>query len=91
MRHSWFIPVLLVLTALAGYAALRPLKAQANPFPFAIGDTVRFTRPDNGIQDCRIAEIRQTLVRCGRDPLVTEEGYWINPPAMLGFAVKAAK
>ena len=44
MRHSWSVPVLLALAALAGYAAgTRPVQAQSDALPFSTGDTVTFT------------------------------------------------
>ena len=90
MRARWFVSLLALAAALAGYAALRPLDAQADPFPFAIGETVRFTLPDNGVLQCRIEEMRRTFVRCGRDPLVQRD-YWINVSTVIGLEVKAER
>ena len=68
MRHSWSVPVLLALAALAGYAAgARPVQAQSDVLPFSIGDTVTFSLPPDGSWKCRIEEIRGTFARCA-DP-----------------------
>jgi hypothetical protein len=65
MRHPWFVPVLLVVAALAGYAAgARPAQAQSQQWPFAIGEVVTFWYADNGSRECRIAEIRGTFALC---------------------------
>ena len=67
MRHSMFVPVLLALAALAGYAAgARPVQAQSEALPFSTGDTVTFSNPE-GTWKCRIEEIRGAFARCG-DP-----------------------
>ena len=66
MRYPWCFPVLLALTALAGYAAgARPVQAQAEAFPFQIGDVVTFSFPDDGRRDCRIEDLRGYFARCG--------------------------
>jgi hypothetical protein len=66
MRHPWSVPVLLVLTALAGYAAgARPVRAQAETFPFHLGDTVTFTFQGGGTRPCRIEEMKGAFARCG--------------------------
>jgi hypothetical protein len=87
MRHSWFVPVLLALAALAGYAVgARPAQAQSEPLPFRIGEIVTFRYPDNGSRDCRIAEVKGMFALCGPTserqgptygrPVPAEE--WIN-------------
>jgi hypothetical protein len=66
MRHNWFVAVLLALAALAGYAAgTRPVEAQAEAFPFQVGDTVRVSFQNGGTRPCWIQEIRGTFARCG--------------------------
>lgn len=54
MRHLWSVPVLLALAALAGYATgARPVQAQAEAFPFEVGDTVTFSFQGDGSRLCR--------------------------------------
>ena len=88
MRHPWSVPALLALAALAGYAiGPRPLQAQAQPLPFAIGETVTISL-QGGTHRCRIEEIRGTFARCGdpADPPVggfgvrqpTDDQSWVN-------------
>jgi hypothetical protein len=60
-----FVPLLLALSALTGYAAgARPVEAQSEPLPFQKGETVTFRYADNGSRDCRIAEIRGMFALC---------------------------
>ena len=91
MRHPSFIPVLLALAALAGYAAgARPVQAQADSLPFQIGEIVTFSLQDEGQRDCRIEELRGYFARCGdpsqyqppaiRQPEAREE--WVNVAAV---------
>jgi hypothetical protein len=91
MRYRWLGLLLVLAAVLGGYSILRPVNAQADPFPFAIGDTVRFTSPDGGTHQCHIQEMRRTFVRCERDPRVQGRTYWFNVSAMMGVEVKAAK
>jgi hypothetical protein len=68
MRHSWSVPVLLALAALAGYAAgARPVQAQMDALPFSTGDVVTFSLQPEGTLRCRIEETRGAFARCG-DP-----------------------
>jgi hypothetical protein len=77
MRHPWSVPVLLALAALAGYAVgTRPVQAQAQLLPFAIGETVTLSL-HGGSHRCRIEEIRGTFARCA-DP---------SGPPIGGFGV----
>ena len=65
MRHSWSVPFLLALAALAGYAAgARPVQAQGAAFPFQLGDIVTFSSHER-TDHCRIEELRGNFVRCG--------------------------
>ena len=91
MRHPWSVPVLLTLTALAGYAAgARPLQAQSEAFPFQIGDIVTFTAVQGETWQCRVADVRGYFARCGdaserptsiiRQPEPREE--WVNVAAV---------
>ena len=78
MRLSWSVPVLLALAALAGYATgAGPVQAQAQPLPFAIGETVTISL-QSGSTRCRIEEIRGAFARCG-DP---------SSPPIGGFGVR---
>jgi hypothetical protein len=78
MRHPWSVPVLLALAALAGYAAgARPVQAQGEPLPFAMGETVTISI-QGGTHRCRIEEIRGMFARCG-DP---------SGPPIGGFGVR---
>jgi hypothetical protein len=91
MRHSWSVPVLLALAALAGYATgAAPTQAQSEPLPFQRGETVMFRYADNGSRECRIAEIKGMFALCvppserqgptiGRPELPEE---WINIAAV---------
>ena len=61
-----FVPVLLTLAALAGYATgARPVQAQAEPFPFQVGDNVTFSFQGGGTRPCRIEEMKGVFARCG--------------------------
>jgi hypothetical protein len=78
MRHPWSFPVLLALVAVAGYAAgARPVQAQAQHLPFALGETVAVS-VQGATSRCRIEEIRGTFARCG-DP---------SEPPVGGFGVR---
>jgi hypothetical protein len=65
--------LVVVIGALAGYALASPsLKAQDDPLPFAVGETVTFyfaqhaSVPSFGSSiQCAVAEIRGRYVRCG--------------------------
>jgi hypothetical protein len=91
MRHPWFVPGLLALAALAGYAVgARPVQAQGEAFPFQLGEIVTFSLQDDGQRDCRIEELRGYFARCGnpsqyqppgiRQPEAPEE--WVNIAAV---------
>jgi hypothetical protein len=81
MRHPWSVPVLLALAALAGYAAgERPVQAQAQPLPFAIGETVTFRYADNGSRDCRITEIKGMFALC--ESLTQRQGPTFGRPEL---------
>ena len=89
MRHPMFVPVLLALAALAGYAGARPVQAQSEALPFSTGDTVTFSNPE-GTWKCRIEEIRGAFARCGdpSGPQVVRPGdrqpdqRWVNVAAV---------
>ena len=81
MRHSWSVPVLLVLAALAGYATgARPVQAQPQPLPFAIGETVTISL-QGGTHRCRIEEIRGMFARCGDPSGPPIGGFGVRQPA----------
>ena len=73
MRHPWSVPVLLVLAALAGYAAgARPMAAQSEQWPFSSGEVITLTLPGGATRPCSIEEIKGMFARCGtgqRQPL----------------------
>ena len=80
MRHSWSVPVLLALAALVGYAVgTRPVQAQAQVLPFAIGETVTITLRE-GTHRCRIEEIRGTFARCGTPSGPPVGGFGVRQP-----------
>ena len=81
MRHPWSVPVLLALAALAGYATgTRPVQAQAQTLPFAIGETVTITLQE-GTHRCRIEEIRGTFARCGSPSSTPIGGFGVRQPS----------
>ena len=67
MRHRWSIPILLALAALAGYTlTTKPVRAQGEPFPFQVGDTITFSFQGGGAtRSCRIEEMKGAFARCG--------------------------
>jgi len=73
MPHRWSVPVLLILAALAGYAAAsRPVQAQAEQWPFSSGEVITLTFPGGATRPCSIEEIKGMFARCGtgqRQPL----------------------
>ena len=80
MRHSWSVPVLLALAALAGYAVgTRPVQAQSQALPFATGETVTITLQE-GTHRCRVEEIRGTFARCGDPSGPPVGGYGLRQP-----------
>ena len=90
MRHSWFVPVLLVLAALAGYAVgARPVQAQAEQFPFQVGDIVEFSFQYDSGRQCRVEELKGTFARCGNppDPRVFTIGRREPPELWVNVAV----
>jgi hypothetical protein len=81
MRSPWSVPVLLALAVLAGYAVgALPLQAQAQPLPFAIGETVTISL-QGGAHRCRIEEIRGTFARCGDPSGPPIGGFGVSGPA----------
>ena len=81
MRHPWSVPVLLALAALAGYAAgARPVQAQSQPLPFAIGETVTIS-VQGATNRCRIEEIRGAFARCGDSSSPPVGGFGVRQPS----------
>jgi hypothetical protein len=83
MRHSWSVAVLLVLAAVAGYAAgTRPLQAQAQAqaeaLPFNLGQTVELGFDASHSRKCLIAEVKGTFVRCRNLSPSDRATRWIN-------------
>ena len=80
MRHSWSVPVLLALAALAGYAAgSRPVQAQSQPLLINVGEKVVVFYGTGTGRSCRVLAIQGTLLRCEPDPLVQPKPEaWIN-------------
>jgi hypothetical protein len=90
MRSSWSVAMLVVAVAVGGYAAgSRPVLAQADPLPYAVGDRVMFTHPGGGSQNCQIEEVRGLFVRCG--PRYQGRASWTNVSAMLAVDVTVPK
>jgi hypothetical protein len=66
MRLPWSVSALLVLAALAGYAAAsRPVQAQADPWPFSRGEVITLTLPGDRTHRCTVEEMKGTFARCG--------------------------
>jgi hypothetical protein len=66
MRHSWSVPVLLALAALAGYAAgTRPVQAQSELWPVSNGEVVTLTFAGSGTRSSSIEEIKGRLRGAG--------------------------
>lgn len=69
MPNRWIV-VALVVGVMAGYGLASPVvRAQAEPLPFGVGDTVTLRNVDAGSPgewsvDCRVAEIRTIYVKC---------------------------
>ena len=87
MRFPWSVPVLLVLAALAGYATgARPVQAQADSFPFQVGDIVSFYFPDADSRECLIEQVRGAFAKCvnpsdRQGPTIGRReppDYWVN-------------
>ena len=80
MRHPWSVPVLLALATVAGYAAgSRPVQAQTEALPFAIGEIVTISL-QGGTHRCRIEEIRSMFARCGDPSGPPVGGYGLRQP-----------
>jgi hypothetical protein len=91
MRSLSFVPVLLVIAALAGYAAgARPVRAQAEAFPLRVGETVNFSFTGGGSHQCRIEDLKGGFALCGNPagPQVLRYGdrvrreEWVNLAAV---------
>ena len=66
MRHQKAVWIVAILALLGGYAAgAWPVRAQADPFPFRVGDVVLFAVQEHGGRNCRIEDIRGTFALCG--------------------------
>ena len=79
MRHSWSVPVLLVLGAVAGYGAgTRQVQAQSEPLPFKTGEIVMLRFADDGGHECRITEIKGMFALC--DSPSERRGFTIGRP-----------
>jgi hypothetical protein len=79
MRHPWSVAVLVVLGAVAGYAAgTRPLQAQTETLPFQIGQMVELGFDASHSRRCRIEELKGTFVRCRNQTPSDRATRWIN-------------
>jgi hypothetical protein len=94
MRKPWLLVLLVLAAALGGYAVAgpQPVNAQAEPFPFAVGDTVRFTKPDYGTRVCQIAEVRGAYIRCGKPREERpRESDWLNASVMIELEIRGTQ
>ena len=87
MRHPWSVPVLLAFALLVGSAVgSQPAQAQAEAFPFRVGERVTFSFQGGGSRTCRVEEIKGVFARCGDPsaPSVVRYGdpvpqqWWVN-------------
>ena len=79
MRHSWSVAVLVVLGAVAGYAAgTRPLQAQSETLPFQVGQTVELGFDASHSRRCRVEELKGAFVRCRNLSPSDRATRWIN-------------
>ena len=93
MRHSWFIPALLALAALCGYAtgtgpvSAQPISAQPAPaqpvaqpdvFPVRVGQTVELGFDASHGRRCFVEEMKGTFVRCRNLSKSDRASRWLN-------------
>jgi len=82
MRHPWSVAVLVVLGAVAGYAAgTRPLQAQTEKtetLPFQVGHTVELGFDASHSRRCHVEELKGTFVRCRNLSRSDRATRWIN-------------
>lgn len=66
MLNRWAV-AWVCLGVLGGAAfAGRPVTAQANPYPFAVGDRIQVRYENDRVSSCAVGEIRGLYIRCDR-------------------------
>ena len=79
MRHSWFVPILVAIAVLSGYAAgARPVQAQPETLPFQLGATVEIGFDASHSRRCQVEEMRGTFMRCRNLSRSDRANRWIN-------------
>ena len=90
MRPASFVPVLLVIAALAGYATgARPVRAQTDASPLRIGEIVTLSFEGGGSHRCRIDDLKGSFARCG-DPEAPAVPRYGDPPRRVEWINLAA-
>jgi hypothetical protein len=94
MRHPWFVPALLALAALGGYAAgarpvsaqpvsaqplsAQPASAQPDVVPVRVGQTVELGFDASHGRRCFVEEMKGTFVRCRNLSKSDRASRWLN-------------
>lgn len=79
------IAATMIAAALCAGAWLRPVAAQDQPLPFAVGDKVRLLFWDRGAEPCEVVAIRWTFVLCAEREA---KGEWLNFATSAGVDTK---
>ena len=99
MVNRWSV-VLLILGVMAGYLISgTTVRAQVDPLPFAIGDTVtlRFGAPwsaeYNNFVSCTVSEVRGVFVKCAPHPSERPDSpeKWYNLQQSVAMIEKKAQ
>jgi hypothetical protein len=66
MRHPWFVAALLAVAAFAGYGVgSRPVQAQSESWPMAIGELVTLTFPGGSTRQCAVEQFKGATCAAG--------------------------